>query len=460
MAADVRSAAAPAGRAGTVRVRTTVAAVIVVGVALVLGAVTLVSLLRHNLTDQVRAAARAQATEVANVLKSGAGAPDLAVAEPDEQLVQIVDRAGRVVASSPNVSGRPPVVRLPPDASAEIATPIDEDSFIAVAVAADTPNGRDTVIVARALADVFESTRAVALQLLIGGCVLLLLVGVTTWRVVGRALAPVEAIRVEVDEISVTELHRRVPQPGGNDELARLAATMNRMLGRLERAQTSQRRFISDVSHELRSPVASLRQRAEVSLAHPERGSVTELAETVLAENLRMQRLVDDLLLLAQADELTLRLRHEPVDLDDLVFAEARRLRGTAEARIDTSAVSAGRVDGDPAGLRRVLRNLGDNAVRHARGRVAFALTELDGSVRLTVDDDGPGIPEAERERVFERFVRLDDARAREDGGSGLGLGIVAELIHAHGGSVAVTGSGLGGARIEIILPKGKGTDT
>jgi len=276
----------------------------------------------------------------------------------------------------------------------------------------------------------------------------------TTWVVVGRALGPVEAIRTEVDGISAAELHRRVPDPPGSDEIARLARTMNRMLGRLERAQVRQRRFVSDASHELRSPVASIRQHAEVALAHPDRTTTGELAETVLAEGLRVQHLVEDLLLLARADEHTLRLQRRPVDLDDLVFDEARRLREVTDLRVDTTAVSAGRVVGDSAELRRMLRNLGDNAARHTRGRISFALAEHNGVVLLAVDDDGPGIPAADRERVLERFVRLDDARARDAGGSGLGLAIVAELVAAHGGTLAIADSSLGGARVELNFPR------
>jgi signal transduction histidine kinase len=174
----------------------------------------------------------------------------------------------------------------------------------------------------------------------------------------------------------------------------------------------------------------------------------------VLAEDLRLQRLAEDLLLLTRADEQTLALRRRPVDLDDLVFDEARRLRETGGLRVDTTAVSAGRVEGDAGALRRVLRNLGDNAARHARGRLAFSVAERDGTVLLEVEDDGPGIPEADRTRVFERFVRLDDARARDGGGSGLGLAIVAEVVAAHGGTVAIASGRLGGARVEVTLPR------
>jgi signal transduction histidine kinase len=441
-------------RLGTVRVRTTVAATLVVGLAMLVGALVLVAVLRETLTREVRTAAKLRARDVAAVLQSGAGPGRLAVDDPEDLLIQVLDADGRVVASSPNEVGLAPLTGLRPGQSVEVRAPDEDHVYLAVAVAARTPAGERTVVVARSVETVAEATTVVSALLAVGLPLLLLVVAATTWKVVGRALAPVEAIRGEVDEISAAELHRRVPDPPVDDEIGRLARTMNRMLGRLEQAQARQRRFVSDASHELRSPVATIRQHAEVALAHPDRTSTAELASTVLAENLRTQRLVEDLLLLARADEHTLALRRRPIDLDDLVFDEARRLRDTTGLRVDTSAVSAGRVDGDAAGLRRVLRNLGDNAARHSAGRLAFSVAERDGAVLLQVDDDGPGIPEADRERVFERFVRLDDGRARDAGGSGLGLAIVSELVAAHGGSVAVAGSPLGGARVQVSLPR------
>jgi signal transduction histidine kinase len=282
------------------------------------------------------------------------------------------------------------------------------------------------------------------------------LVALTTWFAVGRALAPVEAIRRGVDEISAAQLHRRVPQPKADDEIGRLAATMNRMLERLESARNSQRRFVSDASHELRSPITTIRQHAEVALAHPDRTTTGELADVVLAEQHRMQGLVEDLLLLARADE-RVPLSRAPVDLDDLAFEEGHRLRSTTSKRVDTSEVSAARVRGDADALRRVFRNLGENAARHSASRVDIALADLGDDVVLTVDDDGPGIPESERERVLQRFVRLDEARSRDDGGSGLGLSIVDEVVRAHGGSMSITQSPLGGVRIQVTLPADEG---
>lgn len=439
-------------RAGTVRVRTTVGAVVIVGVALLLSSMALVSAVRHTLTGEARTAASSRAREVARSLRRGTAPPDLAVGRDDGLAIQIIDERGKVVAASENIAGRPVIAKLRPTHSVKVNLPIDNHPFVVVAHSATTDQGRLTVIVARTLDTVDESTRVVSSLLAIGLPLLLLVVAATTWKVVGGALAPVEAIRREVDEISAAELHRRVPNPPGTDEIARLAATMNRMLDRLQGSQQRQRRFISDASHELRSPVATIRQHAEVALAHPERTTVGDLAGTVLAEDLRVQGLVDDLLLLARVDEHTLNLRHRPVDLDDLVFDEARRLRATGSLGVDTAAVSAGRVEADIDALRRVLRNLVDNAARHARSRVAFSLAEVDGGVVFDVDDDGPGVPDQDRGRVFERFVRLDDARARDAGGSGLGLAIVSELIAAHDGTVSIAESPLGGARVRITL--------
>lgn len=445
-------------RAGvaTVRVRTTAIAMVVVGVALIAAAFASVAVLRASLMDQVRTAATLRAVDVAGVLESGTPPASLAVNDEEDLAIQVLDHRGLVVASSPNVEGEPAMAEVAPGQSTQASgLPIgDGDTeYVVVAVTARAPAGRFTVLVTRSTETVSESTATVGGVLMVSLPLLLLIVGLTTWRVVGRALRPVEAMRAEVDEISAAELHRRVPDPPGRDEIARLAATMNRMLDRLERSQARQRRFVSDASHELRSPVSTIRQHAEVALAYPERTSTVELAETVLAEDLRVQRLVEDLLLLARADEHTLVVHRRPVDFDDLVFEEAARLRETTSLHIDTTAASAGRVMGDAAQLRRLLRNLADNAARHAAGRVTVSLGYDGDIVVLHVEDDGPGVPPAERERVFERFVRLDDARAREAGGSGLGLAIVAEITTAHGGTVAVGDSALGGARFELRLP-------
>jgi signal transduction histidine kinase len=442
-------------RLATIRAITTAVATIVVAIALTVGAIALVAAAQRTMVDEVTEAAGKQAAEVVGQLESGRP-PVLEVAGSDEQMVQVLTPAGAVVASSTNVAGEPAVARLAPGQSAQVITPLDNDAFIAVAQSAQTASGQRIVLVARALVDVLDTTKAITRLLIIGLPVMLAVVALATWFAVGRALAPVEAIRREVDEISAAQLHRRVPQPKADDEIGRLAATMNLMLERLEGSRNSQRRFVSDASHELRSPITSIRQHAEVTLAHPDRMTAQELADVVLAEQHRMHGLVEDLLLLARADEHVPPPR-APVDLDDLAFEEGHRLRSTTSKRVDTSGVGAARVQGDGDALRRVFRNLGENAARHASSRVDIGLADLGDDVVLTVDDDGPGIPESERERVLQRFVRLDEARSRDDGGSGLGLSIVDEVVRAHGGSMSITRSPLGGARIEVRLPADEG---
>jgi signal transduction histidine kinase len=441
-------------RSGTVRVRTTAVATLVVGTVLVVAAIALVILLRNSLTEDLRAQARLRARGVGVQLSEGTlPAPIPATGDGEDEYIQVLDSSGDVVASTQNVSGGPPLVRLSPGESTQLPVPFDEDPFLAVARSVETPQG-GTVVVGRALDNVRESSGTLSRLLMIGVPLLLIVVAAVTWRVVGKALAPVERIRAEVDAISVEELHRRVPIPATGDEIARLGETMNEMLGRLEAGQARQRRFVSDASHELRSPVASIRQHAEVTLAHPTSTSTEDLAELVLAEGLRLQRLVEDLLLLARMDETSSDGFKAVVDFDDIVFEEVDRIRQVSSKTIDTSRVSAGRVFGDSKRLARLVGNVLDNAARHSRDTISVSLFEEGDEVVFRVDDDGLGIPPAERQRIFERFVRLEDARDRDSGGSGLGLAIVSEVAAYHAGLARVMESPLGGARLEIRVPR------
>ncbi|MBF4575646.1 HAMP domain-containing histidine kinase [Frondihabitans sp. VKM Ac-2883] len=275
----------------------------------------------------------------------------------------------------------------------------------------------------------------------------------TTWFVVGRSLRPVERMRREVEGITAARLATRIPSPGGDDEIARLASTLNEMLDRLDDSARAQRRFVSDASHELRSPLAVMRQLAEVTQAYPGRIETELLADTVLTEGQRLADLVQGMLILARADEGGLEPSMNPVDVDDIVLAEAARLRKAGLVTVDATGIAPVRIDGDRGMLGQVVRNLADNAARHATSTVALSLAEVDRQLVLTVDDDGSGVADADRERIFARFVRLDEARARESGGSGLGLAIVRSLVAAHSGAVAVSGSPLGGARFTVTLP-------
>jgi signal transduction histidine kinase len=275
------------------------------------------------------------------------------------------------------------------------------------------------------------------------------------WLLVGRVLRPVEAIRAEVDRISAGDLDRRVPEPPTSDEIARLARTMNAMLGRLADAVDRQRRFVADAAHELRSPLARMRAELEVDAAHPEIADPPATAAGVLTETLSLQRLVDDLLLLARSDAGAVDLRRrETVDLDEVVQRRLAAFLAAGERRVEVGALTPVQVDGDPDQLQRAVGNLLDNAVRHARDRILVTLREEPGGwAEFAVVDDGPGVPPAEHDRVFERFTRLDEARSARDGGAGLGLAIARDIAERHGGTLTLDEDASPGARFVLRLP-------
>lgn len=443
------------------RARTTTAACTVVGVALVVGAVGMLLLLRRTLVSNIDDAAAARAADIAAQAAQGPLPAILAVRGGEDALVQVVDSRGVVVASSANLEGQEAISGLRPAGAGASArglrsVPIGDhrEEFRIVALAATSSSGPLTVYVASSLEVVEDSVNAVRGILLVGLPFLVVVVGITTWIFVGRALRPVEAIRREVADISAHALSRRVPAPVVDDEIGRLARTMNAMLDRLQSSTERQRHFVGDASHELQSPLAASRTELEVALAHPDNADWPAAAAGLLEENERMGRLVQDLLFLARADESTGQaLPLVQVDLDDVVLAEAERARGRGGFPIDTSKVSGARVRGRSDDLARVVRNLLDNAQRHAHSRVTVVLGHAGPFVELVVSDDGPGIAEVDRSRIFERFTRLDDARSRDTGGSGLGLAIAREVVAAHGGDIAVEGARTG-ARFVVRLPR------
>jgi signal transduction histidine kinase len=419
--------------------------------ALVVGAVAFVVVLRFVLLDGVRTSAEAGLEQVSSRVEAdGAGA----VSDYEDVLVQVVGDGGAVLAHGED--------------AAEPALPTADESrwshdgerWLLVADDVDLPGGGEaTLVYGVTLEQADTAVRTAVVLLAVGVPVLVLLLVGVTWVVTGRSLRPVERMRAEVETIRAARPDARIEVPDTGDEVARLATTMNAMLDRLDRSAESQRRFVSDASHELRSPIASIRQHAEVAVAHPDSTAVSELADVVRSEAVRLQDLVTGLLELSRLDEGGIRGRRA-VDLDDLALDAVARARARAQdqlggapgVRVGGSAITAARVLGDERVLAGVVRNLVDNAVRHAASRVVVALTEQDGSAVLTVDDDGSGVPEAERERVFERFVRLDEARSRDAGGAGLGLAIVRDAVRAHGGDASVTTSPLGGARFVVRI--------
>jgi signal transduction histidine kinase len=415
----------------------------VVAVALGLGGLAFSVALDRSLRADAENAAELRVEALAEEVRRQG--PDV-ITRLDDEAVRLVGADGGEVASSEDAEG----VRLPVGDD-PVAAVVDDEHVLVVSE--DLDDGRE-VVLAYSLEVDDDVSGTVSRLLALAIPVLLALVGLTIWWVVGRALAPVARIRGEVDAIGADRLDRRVPEPGSGDEIALLAGTMNRMLTRLDDSQQAQRRFVSDASHELRSPLATLRQHAELVRAHPEVTSADELSAVVIEEGARLQAIVEAMLLLARLDEGAPR-RTDPVDLDDLAISGLARLRSTAGPgmRIDGMAIGPARVSGDPRLLGQLVRNLTDNAARHAAGHIALGTWTDDAWVFLTVDDDGIGIAEDERDRVFERFVRLDEARAREAGGSGLGLAIVRAIARAHGGEVLVEPSPRGGARFMVTLP-------
>jgi len=427
---------------GSVRLRTTAAATAVVLLTLTVGSWVLLSTLRSALADNQDDVARARADDLLTLAAAGR-LPDRLPSVGDDGFVQVVSATGQVVAATPHVQGRPPLATFAPASGAATARTVrgvrddrDFEDYRVWAVRGASPSGPVTVYVATSLEQVSETVGALRRLLLVGVPMVGLLMGVVTWWVVGRALRPVEAIRAEVTAISAGELGRRVPEPAGDDEIARLARTMNAMLGRLEAASRRERAFTADASHELQSPLSSFRTQLEVALAQSPGPDWPRVAHDLLDGSQGMERMVRDLLFLAREDEDASVAPQELVDLDDVVLEEAARARVSSSVEIRTVAVSAAPVRGNREQLVRLTRNLLENAVHHAARRVELSLTTTGEEVRLTVHDDGPGVPVDARDHIFDRFVRADDARSRQTGGSGLGLSIVAAIARRHGGSV------------------------
>jgi signal transduction histidine kinase len=272
------------------------------------------------------------------------------------------------------------------------------------------------------------------------------------WLVVGRALRPVEKIRHAVTDITSVDVSQRVPDPGTADEIGHLAQTMNDMLARLEESAHRQRRFVADASHELRSPLAAIRTTLEVGLAHPDRAPWPTIAERAAQQSVRLEGLIQQLLVLARADERLLAANQQPVDIGQLLHdiqASTLTHHIDLQLRVVDKAVTLG----SPDHLGRLFRNVIDNAIRYATSSVLITASVTDTTVQVEIIDDGPGVPEEERERVFDRFVRLDSSRDRSTGTTGLGLAIAREIALAHHGQITLADSPHGGARVLICLP-------
>ncbi|HUG86847.1 MAG TPA: HAMP domain-containing sensor histidine kinase [Euzebya sp.] len=450
-------------RLGSVRALTTLVATAVVAVVLVAAVAGLALAVEQALTERIRGQAQAQVDQVVQRLAAG-DSPEEALqstrraAAPAQATVptqvEILDHEGHPVVGSgfftmPGVEGVTTTGAPWEDPVVKVGS-VD----LAVAQRSIEIGGRLLLVVAASpLAEVVHSVNAIIRLSMLGIPLITMLVGLVTWTATGQTLRPIERLRTEVEDVSSQTLDRRVEVPGTDDEVARLAHTMNGLLERLEDASARQREFVSDAAHELRSPVAAIRTELEVTLAHPSSSGWRDVAIGVLSETGRIERLVADLLLLARLDEGAGQM-DERVDIG-LAVRDAAGHVVAGHVQVDLDVASGLLVRGRADDIASVMRNLLDNAARHASGHVGVSARQDDGSVIVRVDDDGPGIPPADRRRVFERFARLQHARSRADGGVGLGLAVVDRVVRHHGGSVVVTDSPFGGARFEVTMPAG-----
>lgn len=444
-----------------IRARVATLTILVVTLTLLVSAIALTALVRQSLMAGLDDALLTRAEGVAAQLHSGIPT-DIPSTPRQDSLVQVVDATGRVLTSTANINGDDPALNRPPavrrtTVSTMNDSPLDStSSFRVLAYPIQLQTGPGWVYTATSTAPVQAAIDSLILLFSLGLPIVLIAVGITVWYAVTFALRPVERIRRRAAAIEATDLSQRLPVPRARDEIARLTATMNEMLDRLETASDRQRQFVGDASHELRSPLTGLRAEVEVALAHPEESDIEHTLTTVRDEVIRMTTLTEDLLYLAQSAESTPMTLPASVDLDELVLDEVRRLRarGGKDVSVHLEAV---RVDGAQRDLGRLLRNLADNAFEHASTTVEFEVHAIDGMAEVLVSDDGPGIPADQRETVFQRFARIDSSRHRTatGGGFGLGLAIARQIATSHRGTLTAheRPDGTAGAQFLLRLP-------
>ena len=347
------------------------------------------------------------------------------------------------------------IANLPASQSAIRATDLfgEEGPFLVVERGVASPDGPLTVAAMTSLAPAVSAAKTTAMLLGIVFAIGLVLVAALSWLLAARTLRPVESMRSAAEAISMSDLSGRIPVPEQDIDLSKLAGTFNAMLARIEASVSEQRRFVSDASHELKSPVAAIRIMLETMRDHPDAVNADELLGDLMGENERVSGIVSDLLLLARHDEGTPRLAKEPLDMCDVLYEEAALLKGRTAHAVDVSDVQPVVCIADHESVSHAVRNLLDNASRYAESRVKISCAQESGIVRIVVSDDGKGIPPADRERVFGRFVRLEEGRSRKEGSTGLGLAVVKTVAEQHGGTVEFTDPEIGGATAVLTIP-------
>ncbi|ATL25895.1 sensor histidine kinase [Streptomyces formicae] len=453
----------------TLRARATAAAVLTMVLALAVGGGWLYLTLRDNVLDNAADRTELAARQTVAALMTGKDELPSDLPEPDDGVdaVLVLDARGRALASTaPDPAAR--AARLadfrPARGEDSAVRELSESeaaashrSVVAV-VRAPSPQGDRYVYALTMLNAESDASHALAVTLLVGGPLVVVLTGLISWSVTGSALRPVEAIRRELAAVTADRLSRRVPAPGGKDEITRLARTVNDTLERLERSVTLQRQFVADASHELRNPIAAVRAELELALLRQDPEETVASLRQALASTVRLERIAADLLLLArldaqQAPKAPQTAATPLVDLSLLTAEEIARRR-SARVPLRLTADEPVSVRGDSGQLERLLANLLDNAQRFAVSevRVTTRTDPASGTAVLEVADDGPGIPPEAAEKVFDRFARLEEDRNRDRGGTGLGLAIAREIAQAHGGSLRVA-PGPHGALLVLRLP-------
>ncbi|WAC54423.1 sensor histidine kinase [Gordonia sp. SL306] len=445
-------------RRGGVRAQSTIIAAAVVTLALAVGGMAMLFMLHRANNEAMYRSTGRQAYQIASAIdRSGIPGVDTDDLAPGAgvDVIQVIDASGRVVRSSPGAPSRPIIsVDQAPHTyryfdNIEISGFAGE--FCATAVGAEHDDEYYTVLALDRATGVRHSEWVTGIILAAEIPLLVVVAAGAVYLLVGRSLRPVSRITKRVNEITATALGQRVPVPSADDEITTLATTMNDMLSRLENARDAQLRFVADASHELRSPLTTIVGILDLADDTDSAVDLPTVRTILLPEAKRMQVMVDDLLMLARADENGLTLNLDEIDLDDVVAAEVGRVRSLGSARIRLH-VKPIRMIGDSDKITRALRNVIDNAVRHAQSTVSVSMRIEGDDAVVTVADDGSGIPVRDRDVVFQRFARLDVDR-RNQFGAGLGLAIVREIARAHGGSASIGESDTGGAAVTITLP-------
>jgi signal transduction histidine kinase len=444
----------------SLRARLTLLATALFSFAVITGAVLLLVLQRYALTRVLDQSANKTASDIAKLFSSGKEPTTLPPTSGGITAVQVVDAKDVVIAASPGADRHTSIVtpkQLAAVRNGDRPTVTSPTSDARLRVVG-RKIGERTVLVSTDVSRIDDSLRILTRAALIGSPLAVLLMGLASYAVAALTLRPVAALRHGAADITAAGLAKqRLPVPGAKDEIHRLAVTLNAMLDRIDSATSRQRTFVGDAAHELRSPLASLRVQLEVAQRVGPSVDWEGLIEDVLVDVERLDRLVDDLLTLARLDESAALTRRELVALDELVEEVVRGYRTARVPVVATTRPTS--MSGDPEALRRAAINLIDNAVRYAAHEVQVTVAPGKRTGKpvalLTVVDDGPGIPEDERQRVFDRFYRVQESRSRRSGGTGLGLPIVRDIVRNHGGRVRLTAreDGEPGLRAVVVLP-------